>query len=103
MTSETGLVREIEFLHSVEDFSNDNIDAIIRLFDGTSWAVTFFTIANLQSLLARYKETGECLRGSYLWACDMVIVDNLERETLERVVSDLVEKGEHLTALTRIN
>lgn len=33
------------------------------------------------------------MKGSYYWASDMVLIDNVTRECIERVVDDLIDRG----------
>ncbi|WP_346125708.1 hypothetical protein, partial [Micromonospora coerulea] len=51
-----------------------NVDAFVDLPDGSSWALTIFTVDEIRRLLARWKETGEVADGSYFWAVDQLIV-----------------------------
>lgn len=44
--------------------------------------------------MARNKDDGDCLNGSYLWAAGMIIVDKLTEETIKRVVWDMAESGD---------
>jgi hypothetical protein len=72
---------------------DDNIDVIVTLPDRTRWWGTFFTFDNIESLRQKNKETGECLSGTYLWSSNMIICEDVSRETIEKVVDDLLEKG----------
>jgi hypothetical protein len=67
-----------------------NSDVVVTLSDGTRWAATFFTYANITTLTTRYKETGECLSGRYFWAADMILVDELNRQRIGEVVQALL-------------
>jgi len=44
-----------------------NVDAFVDLPDGSSWALTIFTVEEVRRLLARWKQTGEVVNGSYFW------------------------------------
>ena len=81
---------------------NDNIDVIIDLADGRSFSATFFTINNLSTLMERYRTSGECANGLYVWAKDMVVVESISLEILKRVIADLVSTGEIEACCTRI-
>ncbi len=84
----------IKFLHTAHDFSDDNIDVVVMLQDGSQRTVTFFTLKNIQSLLSEYKKTSECLSGKYFWAKDMVIAEDLKEETIRAIVTEMVKNGE---------
>ncbi|RSM55885.1 hypothetical protein DMB66_34855, partial [Actinoplanes sp. ATCC 53533] len=49
-----------------------NVDAFVDLPDGSSWALTIFTVAEVGRLLARWKQTGEVANGSYFWVADQL-------------------------------
>lgn len=92
---------EIRVHHEVDDVLNDNVDAEVVLSNGESRTVTFFTLRNIEQVLSRYKESGECLFGKYFWAKDLIIVESLDFEVIRKVVWDLVESGEYEGALGR--
>lgn len=71
-----------------------NLDVLIDLEDGRRFAATFFTIKNVQSLMRRHRESGECASGLYLWASDMILVESISVETIRRTVAGLIESGE---------
>ena len=76
------------------DKYDDNLDVIIRTKDHRVYSATLFTIQNLASLMAKNEETGECAQGAYMWASDMVIVRDLDLETIRRTIEDLIVTGE---------
>jgi len=71
-----------------------NADVIVDLPDGRSFAVTFFTVRNLQSLMSKHRETGEAPYGLYMYATDMVVVETLTRESVDKAVAELVRSGD---------
>lgn len=73
---------------------DDNIDVVITLSGGDRYKATFFTIANIGTLFAQNKRTGECAKGLYLWASDMLLVETLDDETLRIAIDDLIKSGE---------
>jgi hypothetical protein len=81
---------------------DDNIDVLINLEDGRLFSATFFTLKNLHTLMQKYRNSGECARGAYVWAKDMIVVDFISKETIQVVVSDLIESGEIELCCTRI-
>jgi hypothetical protein len=50
---------------------------------------TFFSYTNITTLTAKNRDSGECLNGRYFWASDMVLVDEVTRERIEQVITDL--------------
>lgn len=90
---------EVEILdHGQLDPDDDNVDVFVSFPDGRRYVATFFTIDNIRSLFAKNRETGECDGGRYFWASDMIIVERLDRETIERSVADLIRVGEFESA-----
>jgi len=94
---------KLRLLHDITDIYDDNIDAVVDLNDGKSFAIAFFTKKNIFSLCEKWKEVekaygcpGECLNGSYFWEIDSVIVEKLEYPLLEQVVADMLEQDEHV-------
>lgn len=81
---------------------DDNVDVEITMGSGEVYSATFFTLGNLKSLMDRYKESGECANGRYVWAADMLVVERLTEETILKSVEDLVRTGEIHSACTRI-
>lgn len=73
---------------------DDNSDVIVTCENGKRWVASFFTHRNIFSLSEKNKATGECLGGSYFWARDMILVDEITRPIIESVIQDLIEEGE---------
>jgi len=76
------------------DEDDDNVDVRVNFDDGKSYRAALFTLKNIQTLISRYRRTGECAFGTYFYSTDMVIVEKLNVETIERVVNDLIENDE---------
>lgn len=76
------------------DPTDDVTDAVVTLADGSRWVASFCTFSHLQALRANCAESGECLGGKYLWASDLILVDDTSRPSLEAVVRDLIEQDE---------
>jgi len=73
---------------------NDNVDVIVTLNGQKTYAATFFTIENIDSIMKCYMSSGECLGGLYFWCKNMIIVRRLDYETIVRVIGDLIQSGE---------
>lgn len=79
--------------HGHLDPVDDNVDVFVHFPDGRRYVATFFTVANIQSLMRKDRTTGECAGGLYFWASDMIVVERMDRETIERTVADLMRSG----------
>mgnify|MGYP006948354984 FL=1 len=77
-----------------EPAEDDNVDVRIELEDGRAYSVTFFTVKNLVTLMARWGKTGECANGLYVWAKNMIVVQEISQVVIRKVVQDLVESRE---------
>ncbi|NUF50230.1 hypothetical protein [Gilliamella sp. ESL0250] len=73
---------------------NDNVDVEVCLDNGKRYVATFFTIENIISILSRYKETKECCNGLYFWASDMIIVESLDNNVINKTIQDLIKNEE---------
>jgi len=92
----------LQVVHRLWDPIDDNIDAIVTLDDGRRYGATFFTIANIQRLLERYRSTGECAKGLYFWGPDLIILRELTVDAMERTIADLIANNELDRALVRL-
>jgi len=77
-----------------EPTEDDNVDVQIDLADGRAYSVTFFTVANLVTLMARWGKTGECANGLYVWATNMIVVQTISQAVIRNVAHDLVLTGD---------
>ncbi|MEV6602125.1 hypothetical protein AB0M36_35530 [Actinoplanes sp. NPDC051346] len=71
-----------------------NVDAFVDLPDGSTWALTIFSVAEVARLLARWKETGEVANGSYFWAVDQLIVPEPGVAAMTTAIRELVRTGD---------
>ena len=82
--------------------ADDVTDAIVTLPDGTRWVGTFCAFAHIHRLRANCAASGECLSGKYLWASDLILIDDTSRTSIEAVLGDLVASGEYRSALSEV-
>lgn len=80
---------------------SDNVDVEVIFDNGSRYMATFFTLENIQRIMDRYEQSGECMKGFYFWATDMILVRRLSRENIAKVVGDLISKGEFDTAFSQ--
>nr|WP_241675056.1 hypothetical protein [Paenibacillus luteus] len=85
------------------DINDDNTDVIVTFEDRSRWIASFFTYKNIQTLAAKNKQTGECLRGKYFWGSDMLLVDECSRNRIEEVIGHLIKEGEFERIFDRYN
>lgn len=89
----------IENEHSLNsEFENsetdNNSDVRVTFKNGSEYVATFFTYKNIETLRQKNRITGECLIGSYFWASDMIIVDNISRYEIEKIINQLIQDDE---------
>ena len=75
-----------------QENTDDNSDVIVTFSDDTKYIATFLTYDNVKTLTEKNKRTGELLSGKYFWASDMILVDRIDRDTIENVVDDLIKE-----------
>jgi len=75
---------------TIVESDDDNVDLWIELEDGRVFTATLFTIKNISTLMRRWRESGECASGAYFWATDMIVVESISEEVIERTISDLI-------------
>lgn len=76
------------------DSDNDNVDVQVTFPNGECFSAVFFTIRNIETLMKRYKKTGECADGLYFWASDMMIVESLTEKTICKTIDHLLAEDE---------
>lgn len=83
----------IEVIHGLDEVNpnDDNVDIVVTLSDGRRFSGTFFTLKNVETLMKRWKESGECLNGLYFFTPDCVIVKKLTQEIVEATVRDMIK------------
>lgn len=74
--------------------TDDNSDVIVTLSDNRKYVATFFTYDNVKTLTEKNKRTGELLSGKYFWASDMILVDRIDRNSIEKVIDDLIKEND---------
>jgi hypothetical protein len=90
----------IEDLFGIDPL-DDNVDVIVKFATGERYNATFFALRNLVSLMENYRQTGECARGLYVWSKNMIVVERLTKEAVEKAVADLIQTGEFAAAFER--
>jgi hypothetical protein len=76
---------------SIDD---DNIDIQVSTKDGKKYSATLFTPKNVFTLMDRYKTSGECANGTFVWAVEMIILRDLSHESILSTVEELIRSGE---------
>ena len=76
------------------DPNNDNVDVQVTFPNGESFSAVFFTLQNIDTLMKKYKKTGECADGLYFWTSDMLIVQKLTEQTICETVDNLLAQEE---------
>lgn len=82
------------------DKTNGNIDIFVS-YNRETYVATFFTYQNILSLIDQNKKTGECLNGKFFWASDMILINDLKKETINQVINEMINDNSFLDAFTR--
>ena len=73
-----------------KEYTNDNSDVWVEFENGENYVASFFTYQNIEWLKEKNQNTGECLSGKYWWSSDMIIIERLDRNTIEEVIKELI-------------
>jgi hypothetical protein len=93
--TDTTFVARFFFDHDVDaEDSVANVDVIVELSDGVTWALTMFSVDEVRRLLAAWRETGEVAHGSYFWCADQVIVPEPGVPAMTAAIRELVRSGD---------
>ena len=69
---------------------DDNTDVIFTLDDDSKWIASFFTYENIALINKKNKTTGECLNGLYFCASNMILIENISKENIIKVLNKLI-------------
>lgn len=85
---------QLKLLHQPRSNTDENIDVEVTLSGGERFTATFTTLKNIAAIMEGYRKSGECLAGKYFWASELIVVDDLNLESIRKVVADLLKSGE---------
>ena len=96
---------DVEWVEGVDgtDPLDDNVDVYVRFRSGERFSATFFTLVNLHRLFAKNRDTGECAAGTFLWAANMIVVERLTRDVVDRTVAELLRTGEFDAVFSKVS
>lgn len=80
-----------------------NVDAEVRLVDGSRWSATVFTVAEVGRLMETWTRSGEALGGRYFWCSDGLIVREPGIDNMTHVIAGLLDSGEFAQILQRLD
>ncbi|MGW2770751.1 hypothetical protein [Streptomyces sp. NPDC001275] len=67
--------------------------------DGNRWSGTVMTLDQVRRMMESWKDSGECLDGSYFYCWDGLIVRDPGIPAMVRAIDDLVATGDYESAL----
>jgi hypothetical protein len=76
-----------------------NVDVWLTFADGSRWTATVFSLAEVERLMRRWRDTGEALAGAYFACSDGLIVRRGGVEPIVDVIAALVATGEFRAVL----
>ena len=80
---------------------NDNVDVQVTFPNGENFSAVFFTLRNIETLMQRYKKTGECAAGMYFWTSDMMIVEKLTEKIICETVDSLLAEEAFMSVFSK--
>ncbi|RAP27035.1 hypothetical protein C2W64_01181 [Brevibacillus laterosporus] len=93
---------ESEVCEAEFDPYDDNTDVIVSFPDRTRYIASFFTYKNIETLTKKNQTSSENMSGLYFWASDMVLVENVNPETIEAMIDHLIAEDNFDTLFTKI-
>jgi hypothetical protein len=81
--------------YKILDINSDNIDINVVLPNGEVYFGTLFTNTNIKYLMNQERQ-------HYFWATDMIIIEDLSKETIYKAIEELIESNYLSQALTKI-
>lgn len=75
-----------------EDIAHQNIDFWIQIEGKTYWG-SAITTENIQYLMEKDKQTGECASGAYHWQSNAIILKDFTVECLALAVEDIIQEN----------
>ena len=84
------------------DAEDANVDVVVEFASGRRFGATFFTLENLERLMERYQDSGECAQGLYCWASRMIVIRRLTADAIETAIADLLETREFESAFEKL-
>jgi len=95
-------IKKIYISNEMEEPEKGETDVILKLRNGDKYYASFFSYSRLESLHREHVKSGAFLNGIYFWSKRMVFVEDCSRETIEKVVIDLIEEGELQEAFQKL-
>lgn len=84
-------IKSLEIIGIVKDKFNSNHDVIVELTDSKKYTATFFTLINVQYLMAYYEQnSGECNNGTFFWASDMCIIKAIDEKLIIEAITTMI-------------
>jgi hypothetical protein len=84
-----------------DELTGKSCDAFVRFEDGSSYAVTVFTLDGIAQIMKDKERTTEFARGAYFWCSDLLILRTLDEEHLRAAVEDSLADGSFESIFTR--
>lgn len=81
-------------IHDGEKYTNDNADVIVTFENDIRYVATFYTYENIEFLRQKNKESGECNNGKHFFGSDMILIDRLDRKSIEETIHYLIDHDE---------
>lgn len=81
----------------------ENVDVEVALSDGSRWAATFISLAEIGRIMERWETTGEYLGGSYLRIPDLIVVKHGGLEKMVEILRSILAYGDLATAMVRVD
>lgn len=97
-------IKNLEIIGIVKDKLNSNHDVIVELTDSKKYVATFFTLLNIQYLMAYYEQfSGDCNKGAFFWASDMCIIKAIDEDIIKNAIITMLRDNYFEKVFTILN
>jgi hypothetical protein len=96
---------EVSFLPDADKSLDEvcNVDAEVRLSDGSRWSATVFTLVEVARLMGSWSDTGEAQGGRYFYCSDGLIVRDPGLQAMTEAIAGLIDSGEFDQVFQRLD
>lgn len=82
---------------------DDSANIMITLESGEKYFGSIYTFEQVAILHSKHKNSGEFLKGSYFWSNNLVLVEEINTESIQGVINHLIETDAFYNAFFPVN
>jgi len=100
-------IASIRYYHDPDDTgvayeANDDEEVCITLEDGRQLYCWFFTLGKIKTIMMRHRLSGESNKGTYFWATNMIIIDEISKDLMESTLKKLIDEEQDISMFDEV-